>query len=109
MNGNDEFDVLLKERFERERGRESVSSEHFVSATMLKIRAERRRATVVRNVLPATVLVALILASPWLIAGATHLNAVLDTILSGTAGYPIAWVLGALALAAVLMSRLRSR
>jgi hypothetical protein len=52
---------------------------------------------------------AAILASPWLIAGATRLNAALEATLSWTSGLPGAWVVAALAVAAVLVSRVRSR
>ena len=62
-----------------------------------------------RTGLRAAALLAAILASPWLIAGATRLNAALESSLAWTAGLPGAWVLAVLVAAAVLISRVRSR
>lgn len=107
MSNPDDFDVLLKQHFDREH--QHVPADPFVAATMQRIRSERRQMTGVRSALGAAALVAAVIASPWLIAGAAHLNAALESSLSWAAGLPGAWVLGALAVAAVFLSRVRSR
>ena len=54
-------------------------------------------------------LVAVVLASPWLISGVAYLNAALESSLSWGMGQPGAWALGALAILVVLAMRVRSR
>jgi hypothetical protein len=82
----DEFDVLLKQRFVREH--RHVAADPFVATTMQRIRTGRRRMARVRTALHA---------------------AALESSLNWAAGLSVAWVLGALAVAAVLISRVRSR
>lgn len=107
MSSPDDFDALLKQRFEREHTH--VPVEPFVAATLQKVRAERRHRAGIRTALGVAAVVVTVLASPWLIAGAARLNAALESSLSWTAELPGAWVLGVLAAAAVLVSRVRSR
>lgn len=107
MSEPDDFDALLKARFEREHQHVPVGP--FVAATMRRIRIESRITAGVRTVVQAAVLVALILASPWLIAGAARLNAALGSSLAWVTGLPGAWLLGGLAAAALLALRARSR
>jgi len=107
MSDPEDFDALLKQRFEREH--QHVPADPFVGAAMRRIRSERRQMVGVRTALGAAVLVAAIIGSPWLIAGAAHLNAALESSLRWTAGLPGAWALGVLAIAAVFLLRVRSR
>lgn len=107
MNEPDSLDALLKARFDREH--QHMPAEPFIAVTTRRMRAENRLAVVVRTGMRIAALVAAVLASPWLIAGAARLNAALESSLAWTAGLPGAWVLGVLAAAALLVSRLRSR
>ena len=107
MNEADGFDVLLKERFEREH--QHVPAEPFIAATTRRMRAESRLAMGVRTGMRIAALVAVVLASPWLIAAAARLNAALESSFAWTAGLPGAWVLGVVAAGALLWSRLRAR
>jgi TRAP-type C4-dicarboxylate transport system permease small subunit len=107
MSEQDDFDALLARRFEREH--QCIPDEPFVAAALRRIRFEQRLAARIHMLLRVTVLLAAIIASPWLIAGATRLNAALASSLAWTTALPGAWLLGALAIAAVLISRARSR
>jgi hypothetical protein len=108
MSDQDGFDARLAARFEREH--RHVSADAFVASTMRKIRAGRRRREVVHVGLKAAALVAAVIASPWLIAGAALLNAALEAALAWAMGGQFgSWVLGTLALAVVLAMRARSR
>ena len=107
MSDPDDIDALLAERFRREH--QCIPADPFVTAAMHRIRFEQRVAARIRTVLRVAVLLAAVIASPWLIQGATRLNAALASSLAWTAGLSGAWLLGALAIAAVLLSRLRSR
>jgi hypothetical protein len=107
MSEPDDFDALLKERFDREH--QHVPAELFIAATTRRMRAESRYAQGVRTAMRVAALVAAVLASPWLIAGAARLNAALESSFAWTAGLPGTWVLGVLVAAAVLWSRVRSR
>jgi hypothetical protein len=107
MSDQDEFDARLAAHFEEEHGH--VAADAFVATTMQKVRAGRRRADVLRVGLRVAALAAIVVASPWLIAGVERLNAALESSLSWTMGQPVAWVLGALAVLVVLATRLRSR
>lgn len=107
MSDQDEFDSRLAARFEQEH--RHVPADSFVASTMRKVRAGRRRAEVVRVGLRVAALVAAVAASPWLIAGASSLNAALESSLNWVTGQPGAWALGALAVLVVLATRLRSR
>ena len=107
MSNADDFDALLKQRFDLEH--QHVAADPFVATTMRCVRSDRRQMAAVRNALRIAALVAAVIASPWLISGATHLNAALESSLNWTAGLPGASVLAAFAVAAVLVSRVRSR
>jgi hypothetical protein len=107
MSAPDDFDARLARQFEREH--RQVSADPFVAETLRRIGLQRRRSAVVRTALGAAALVAMILASPWLIAGVSQLNAALEAAFTRPAGFPLSWVLGALAIAGLLVSRLRSR
>src|SRR5688572_8728803 len=106
MSDPDGFDARLAAHFEQEH--RHVPADPFVATTMRKVRAGRRREEVLRTGLRVAVLVAIVAASPWMIAGVARLNAGLESSLSWTMGQPGAWVLGALALL-VLATRARSR
>ena len=107
MSDPDDFDALLAERFRREH--QHIPDEPFVAAAVHRIRFEQRVAARIRTALRIAVLLAAIIASPWLIEGATRLNAALASSLAWTAALPGAWMLGGLAIAAVLIARVRSR
>jgi hypothetical protein len=107
MSDQDDFDARLAAHFEQEH--RHVAADAFVVTTMRKVRAGRRRAEVVRVGSRVAALVAMIVASPWLIAGVARLNAALEFSLSWTTGTSGAWVLGALAALVVLATRVRSR
>jgi hypothetical protein len=107
MSDQDGFDVRLAARFEQEH--RHVSADAFVASTMRKVRAGRRRREVIHTGVRAAALVAVVLASPWLIAGVAYLNAALESSLSWTMGQPVAWSLGVLAVLVVLAKRVRSR
>ena len=107
MSDQDEFDARLAARFEQEH--RHVPADSFVATTMRKVRAGRRRRDVMRVGLRVAALVAAVAASPWLIEGVARMNAALESSLTWTMGQPGAWVLGALAVLAVLATRMRSR
>jgi len=107
MSHQDEFDVRLAAHFEQEH--RHVAADAFVAATMQKVRAGRRRAEVMRVGLRVAALVAIVAASPWLIAGGARVNTALESSLSWAMGQPGAWGLGALAVLMVLAARVRSR
>lgn len=107
MSEPDDFDALLKARFDQEHAQ--LPAEPFMAAAKLRMRTERRVRAGVRTALCAAMLVVAILASPWLIAGANRLNAALTSSLSWASGLPGAWLLGVLAVVAVMISRARSR
>ena len=85
MSDPDDFDSLLKQRFEREH--QHVPADPFVAATIQRIRIERRQAAGWRTALYAAALVAAVIASPWMIAGAARLNALLESSLAWTTGF----------------------
>jgi hypothetical protein len=107
MSDQDGFDPGLAARFEQEH--RHVSADAFVAATMREVRAAGRRRRIVRNCQRAGALVAIVAASPWLIPGVEQLNAAVGTSLSWALGLNGAWVLGALAVVAVLAMRVRGR
>jgi hypothetical protein len=107
MSDPDDFDARLAARFEAEHLQ--VPADSFVATTMRTVRAERRRRDVMRAGLRVAVLVAVIVASPWLIAGVAHLNAALESSLNWAMGQPGVWALGALAALVVLAKRVRGR
>jgi hypothetical protein len=107
MSDQDGFDARLAAHFEREH--RHVSADAFVATTMQEIRAARRRREFVHVGLRAAALVAAVVASPWLIAGVERVNEMFASSLTWAMGELGAWVLGAVALLAVLATRLRSR
>jgi len=107
MTGHEDFDALLKARFDREH--QHVPADPFVANAMHRIRAEQRLQVGVRMGLYAAALIAAIVASPWLIAGAARLNAALASSLVWAAGLPGVWVVGVLAVGVLVVQRVRSR
>jgi len=107
MSDPDSFDARLAAHFEQERA--SVPPDPFVGTTMRRVRAARRREAVTRVGLRAAALMAVVAASPWLIAGVAHLNAALESPLSWAMGPSGTWFLGALAVLVVLATRRRRR
>jgi TRAP-type C4-dicarboxylate transport system permease small subunit len=107
MSDPEEFDPALAALFSREH--QHFCEQPFVASTMHRIRFQRRLATRIQTLLRIMVLLAAVIASPWLIAGATRLNAALAFAFSWIGGLPGAWMLGALAAIMVLMMRARSR
>ncbi len=107
MSDQNEFDTRLAAHFEREH--RQVPADAFVAATMGMVRAGRRRRVVMQAGLRGAAIVAVVAASPWLIAGVERLNAALDSSLTWATGQHGAWVLGGLAVLVVLATRVRSR
>ncbi len=107
MSDQDGFDTRLATCFEQEH--RHVPADAFLAATMRKVRAARRRREFIHVGLRVAVLVAAIVASPWLIAGVDRLNAALESFLSSESGQFGAWLLSALAVCVALATRLRSR
>jgi len=101
------FDARLAAHFEREH--RHVPGDVFVAATMEKVRTARRRREFMRVGWRVAALGAAAVASPWLISGVEYLNAAVESSLKWTEGQSGAWILGGLAVAAVLAMRLRSR
>jgi hypothetical protein len=106
MSDPDRIDPLLAAHFEREH--QHVPADAFVAATLHRIRFQQRLTTRIQTMLRIAVLLAAIIASPWLIAGATRLNAALAVSLNWIGGLPGAWVVAVLAAVLVLASRARS-
>jgi hypothetical protein len=107
MNEHDEFDALLKARFDAEH--RHLPDEAFVAAMRGRMREERRMLKLLRGVMATAALVALVLVAPWLIAGANRLDGLLGASLSWVSAPPATWVLAVVAVGVVLMSRARSR
>lgn len=107
MSDEHDFDARLAAHFEREQPH--VPADDFVAATMRKVRAERRSRDIARIGVRVAVLVAAVMASPWLIAGVSQLNAVLGSVLSSASGQLGTGILGALAVGVALATRARSR
>ena len=107
MSDQEHIDTRLTELFEQEH--RQVPADAFVAETMRKIRAGRRRREITRYGLRIASLAALVAASPWLIAGVERLNAVVESSLELVAGPPGTWVLGAVVLGVVMVTRLRRR
>ena len=107
MSEQDGFDARLAAHFEQEH--RHVPADDFIAATMQKVRVARRRREFLRVGWRVAALGAAAVASPWLIAGVDRLNSALESSLSWTEGEAGVWVLGGLAVLAVLAVRLRSR
>jgi hypothetical protein len=107
MSDQDGFDARLAALFEQEH--RQVAADDFVASTLQKIRTRRRGREFLRTGLRAATLVAMVAASPWLIAGVERLNAAVDSSLSSNLGMQGAWVLGALAVVWAVASRVRGR
>jgi hypothetical protein len=107
MSDHDGFDAQLAAHFEQ--AHRQVPGDAFVADTMHKVRAERRRREFIRVGSRLAVPVAAVVASPWLIAGVARVNAAFELFLSSDTGQFATWALGALAVLAVLVTRVRSR
>ena len=107
MSNQDDFDTWLATKFEQERHR--TPDDTLVAATMRKIRAARRRKEAMRVGLHVAALVAVIVGSPWLIEGASQVSTAMESFHAWTLGLPGAWILGILAIIAVVAMRVRSR
>jgi hypothetical protein len=107
MNDPQGFDTQLAALFEREH--RQVAADAFVVATMEKVRARRRFIMFMRTGLRAAGLVAVVAASPWLIAGVGLLNDAVGSSLASVKGMHGAWLLGALAVVWVVATHLRGR
>ena len=107
MSEQDGFDARLAAHFEQEHLR--VPGDDFVAATMQQVRAGRRRREFLRVGLRVGALGAAVVASPWLIAGVERLNTALESSLNWAGGGSGAWVVGGLAVVAVLAMRVRRR
>jgi hypothetical protein len=107
MSDPEQLDPLLTAHFEREQPH--IPADAFVATAMHRIRFQRRLATRIQTALRIAVLLAAVIASPWLIAGATRFNALLTSSLRWIGGLPGAWMLAALAAVLVLAMRARSR
>ena len=107
MSDRDGFDARLAAHFEQ--AHRQVPADAFVAATMRKVRAGHRRRDFIHVGLRLAVPVAAVVASPWLIAGVTRLNAALASFLSSDMGQLGGSALGAVAVLVVLATRVRSR
>ena len=107
MNEHEDLDALLKARFDGEH--QHVPEDPFVAGALRRIDAEQRTLSWLRAGLYAVALVAAIVASPWLIAGAARINAALGSSFDWAAGLPGVWVVGVLALGLLVVQRVRSR
>ncbi len=76
MNELNEFDPALEALFRSEHTH--IADEPFVGATLKRVAAERARSAVLRRALQAAALIAVIVASPWLIDGSVLLSDLLD-------------------------------
>jgi hypothetical protein len=73
---DDRFDPRLETLFRQEH--QSIPIEPFVGATLKRIAAERARVHRVRRLIEAAALIAVIVASPWLIEASVLISAMLD-------------------------------
>jgi hypothetical protein len=107
MSDQERFDTRLAALFEQEH--RQISADVFVADTMRQIRAARRRRDITRHGVRIASLVALVAASPWLVAGVEWLNAAVESSLEWVEGALVTWVLGGVALVVVMATRLRRR
>jgi hypothetical protein len=107
MSDQDGFDARLAARFEQ--GHRHVPADPFVVTAMQKVRAARRRREIVRAGMLVAALATAMAASPWLIAGVRRLNAALELSLTWSAGLTGAWVVVALIVVVVMVTRVRGQ
>lgn len=107
MSDHNSFDERLASWFEREH--RHVADDAFVVHTMRKIRAQRLQARMVRHGLRAALLVAMVVASPWLIATVERMSSALESSLTWASGLPGAGIVGGLAIATFWVTRVRRR
>jgi len=107
MSNQDDFDTWLATRFEEERRR--TPDDALVAATMRQVRAARRRKAAMRVGLRVAALAAVLAVSPWLIEAGTQLRAAMESFEAWTLGQPGTWILGILAIIAVVAMRVRGR
>lgn len=107
MSDQDGIDTRLLARFEREHGH--VPADSFVTATMRQVRAVRRRRNVMHAGMRAAVLLAAVATAPWLISGASRLNAALGLALAWAMAQPVLWALGIVAALAIAARRVLRR
>jgi hypothetical protein len=107
MSNQDDFDTWLAAKFEEER--RHIPDDALVAATMRKVRTARRRKEAMRVGLRVAALVAVIVGSPWLIEGASQVSAAMESFHAWTLELPGTWILGILAIVAVVAMRVRSR
>lgn len=108
MSDQGSFDSRVASHFGREHSH--VPGDIFVTATMQKVRTERRRAEVMHTGLRVAALMVAIILSPWLIAGAVRLNAALESSVAWMMTLPGAWIAGVAAVVVVVVAmRLRGR
>jgi hypothetical protein len=107
MSEPEELDALLKARFDCEH--QHVPADPFIGNAWRRIRTERRSMAAVRIGVRIAALAAVVLASPWLITGASKLNAALISSFAWASALPGAWMLGVVAACVLLVSRVRSR
>jgi hypothetical protein len=107
MSNQDDFDTWLAAKFEEERRR--IPDDALVATTMREVRAARRRKEAMRVGARIAALVAVIVGSPWLIEGGSQVSAAMESFHDWTLGLPGTWILGILAIIAVVAMRVRSR
>jgi hypothetical protein len=107
MTHQDDFDARLAEHFEQEH--RHVPADAFVASTVRKVRAAHRRRDFMRVGWRVAALVAVVVASPWMIAGVARVDAMLESFLSSAPGQLVTWVLGTLVLFVAWAARARSR
>jgi hypothetical protein len=108
MSDQDGFDARLAAHFEQ--AHRHVPDDSFVVTTMRRVRTRRRGREVMRAGVGAAAVGAVVVASPWLIAGVARLNAALEASLEWAIGGQYGgWVLSAMAVVVMLAMRVRSR
>ena len=109
MDSTEHNDPRLHALFEREHTR--LADEPFLAATLRRIAAERTRRSVMRRVLLGLALLAVVGASPWLIAASVSMSAQLDALFTYAAqllATPLGMVTALLCGAAVIVLNRRA-
>ena len=104
MDPNEHNDPRLQALFEREHTQ--LADDPFVTATRRRIAAERSRRSVMKRVLLGLALLAVVGASPWLIAASVAMSAQLDVLFTYAAqllATPLGMVVAVLCGAAVIV------